>query len=226
MPNSLFSKFNDFEYVHGVHIDRDNHIYFKDKHHRFRRYYMNKRAEMGKKYPKRKDRVYIVDRSLLAKVVDDIFAEVRDGIINHKSGVHLKGLGYFFVFNGVYNRKLKFDKRNESTKSVYFKRYYPMFIPTNSKFFGWSMDYQFLKDIYNSIYDKVKEGNSYINMFKSVAKNKDGFRLGWTHSKRNRVVEYWSKYRNYIRYIRRKYCEVRYYLRKGYDPNSWVFKNL
>lgn len=226
MSNSPFRKFNDFEHFNRVHIDNDNHIFFKDKHHRFRRFYMKKRSEMGAKYPKRKDRVYITDRSVLAKVVDDIFAEVKDGLINHKSGVHLEGLGYFFVFTGVYNRRVKFGKGRRSDRSVYSKRYFPMFIPTNPKLFGWSMDYQFFRPVLDSIYAKLKEGNSYINMFNSVAKNKEGFKLGWTRGKRNKVIEYWSKYRNYMRYIRRKFREVRYFLRKGYDPNSWVFKNL
>lgn len=61
MSNSPFRKFNDFEHFNRVHIDNDNHIFFKDKHHRFRRFYMKKRSEMGAKYPKRKDRVYITD---------------------------------------------------------------------------------------------------------------------------------------------------------------------
>lgn len=91
-------------------------------------------------------------------------------LVNNRSGVHIKRIGYFYV------HMIPFDTRWYTSKRIH--KFHPTFIPTDKSIFTtWSMDFHFSNHITEKIQSRVKEGYRYLNMINGVT-TVDYFYLG------------------------------------------------
>lgn len=106
---------------------------------------------------------YVNDR-----IIRLFLKKVHERLINNRSGVHIKRIGYFYVhmvpFNIFYKKSLN--------------KYQVAFVPTDKSIFKfWSMDFFFDARIGKRVQERVKNGYRYLNMIKGVTKE-DNFYLG------------------------------------------------
>lgn len=106
---------------------------------------------------------YVNDR-----IIRLFMKKVHERLINNRSGVHIKRIGYFYVhmvpFKVMHGKKLN--------------RYQIAFVPTDRSIFKyWGMDFMFDSTIKKQVQERVKKGYRYLNMIKGVTKV-DYFYLG------------------------------------------------
>ena len=98
------------------------------------------------------------------RIIQLFTKKVAKNIIESKSGVHIKRLGYF------YNHRIPWIIFPIKTKKHAYK-YITSFIPTdNSILKYWSFDFMFLPSIEKEIKSKIKNGYGYLNMVKGLSK--------------------------------------------------------
>lgn len=108
---------------------------------------------------------YVNDR-----IIRLFLKKVHDRLINNRSGVHIRRIGYFYVHMVPFKPSLA--KR--------LNRYQVAFVPThNSIFKYWSMDFCFDITIRNKVQERIKNGYRYLNMINGVTTS-DNFYLGAT----------------------------------------------
>lgn len=106
---------------------------------------------------------YISKRHEVYKVVARIFKKIRDHMIDHPSGVHMEGIGYFFVFMVPFHRTFTYKGLRE---------YQGTFVPTyGSKIKNWCFDFALSKKIFKGVRKRVRSGHRYLNMINGVSRN-------------------------------------------------------
>lgn len=151
-------------------------------------FYEKERVKLGKvEYKKHK----MPNRSTPMGVVTEIFKRIQYHMVEHRSGVHMKGFGYFFI-----NRSPEsfFHGKYRLSRSVVHE---PIYVPTSADvdFWGWSMDDHFTKYITKDVRKKIRKGQHYINMFYTVSKNKFPLSMGWEYiSSKQKKAEYMVHY--------------------------------
>lgn len=103
------------------------------------------------------------ERYKIYTVVSNIFKKIKYHMINHPSGVHIEGMGYFFIYMVPFHRTFTYRGLRE---------YQGTFVPTyNSKIKNWCFDFAFSKQVFKQVRKRVRAGHRYLNMINGVARN-------------------------------------------------------
>ena len=119
-----------------------------------------------KKIPKNKK---VKGREELRSLVSVICKHIGNEIVERKAGVHIRRLGYFFIWK--IPRKLTYTKQVKGGKAEELYNYHtdqymysPILLPSldkNRTFFNWSMDNSFAHNVKKGVNKKVSEGYKY-----------------------------------------------------------------
>jgi len=121
------------------------------------------------KYDKIPEKHRVKGREELRKVVSTICKHIGNEIVDRDAGVHIRRLGYFFVWKiprkMTYNTQIKGEELKENynhhTNNHMFS---PIFLPSldcKNTLQYWSMDNSFCKSIKHGVRDKIKDGFHY-----------------------------------------------------------------
>jgi hypothetical protein len=121
------------------------------------------------KYNKIPKKYRVEGREELRKLIKTICKHIGNEIVEKPGGVHIRRLGYFFVWKiprkTTYHKKIKGGKLEENYN--YHTNHYmysPIFLPSidkNRTFADWSMDNSFTSTVKQGIKNKVSSGFKY-----------------------------------------------------------------
>ena len=156
--------FNHFNSRDRKFKNRISSTYFRDNFPVFyRRVYTRRTGNTNITKTPEKFEDYISKKPKVYTIVSRIFRKIRDHMINHPSGVHMEGMGYFFVFMVPFHRTFTYRGLRE---------YQGTFVPTyGSKIKNWCFDFALSKQIFKGVRKRVRAGHRYLNMINGVSRN-------------------------------------------------------
>lgn len=121
------------------------------------------------KYEKIPEKHKVKNRRELRKIVKTICKHIGNEIVDRQGGVHIKRLGYFFVWKiprkMTYTTQVKGGSLKENfNHHSYHYMYSPIFLPSldsKNTFKNWSMDNSFSVNVKQGIKHKVRAGFKY-----------------------------------------------------------------
>lgn len=157
--------------IHRIGYNKAD-ITFGGYHNHFRNFYAAENMKLSKEDRKR---LRIKDRYAAPILAGDILAKIGEYMVNHRSGVYMKGMGYFFVYKNPVFWNTATVRRGRPL------RHMPVFIPTvnDEAFWGWSMDFAFHVNVKRGIRERLSAGQRYLNMYPALNSDKSPFTMGW-----------------------------------------------